>query len=323
MRYGLDLDGSGAGGRFEAHERPGRADLGDGAGPKGRGDPGEEGQLVLPANHPAEVDPPHLGAAARVAQRLERDPHLHGPAVFEPGRPGVPDRGPVAVGWVLIGDEAVEEPADRVHVEEEGVPAVVEGVEDDREILVVEDAEVVPPHLGRHHAVGLAVPVPAGDVHRLVVIEDPDVGRLGGRFALERERLDEAADPGHPVVDGVVETAVEIERFGEAGGPHGRSPGLVAPDHLGKLGGRGTAYHGGRRRRRALTVLVFGELGGLRPQGGRRQQGGSENQANHGTDQGAKPGRRNSTSGAFPQTGSTRVSALAGRDAGDQAVSAV
>ena len=104
---------------------------------------------------------------------------------------------------------------------------------------------MVAAHLGRHHPVGLAVPVAAGHVEGVVVVEDPDLRRLGGGFAFERQRLDEPAHPGHPVVDGVVEAAVEVERLREAGGAHGGAARVVAADHLGKVG-RGGAPDRGR-----------------------------------------------------------------------------
>ena len=184
---GLDLDGPGTRRRFEAHEGARRADLGHRPRPHGGGKLGQIGILVLPAHDAAEVDPPDLGTAARVAQGLEGDRHLHGPAVFEPGRPRVPDRGPVAVHVPLIHDEAVEEAADRVQVEEEGVPPVVEGVQDEAEVLVVVDAEVIAPHFGGEHPVRLGVPAAAGDVEGVIVVEDPDLRPLGSGLAFERQ----------------------------------------------------------------------------------------------------------------------------------------
>ena len=151
---------------------------------------------------------------------------------------------------------------------------------------------MVPAHLVRHHPVGLAVPAAAGDVERVVVVEDPDFRRLARRLAFEGHGLDEPAHAGHAVVDGVVETAVEIEGTLEAGGAHGGAAGLVAPDHFGEVGRRGAAHHGGGRRLRPLGVLPVSEFLGLRPTDGRNDQGrAGEDRAECGAEQEKELGR--------------------------------
>ena len=272
-----------AGRRLDADEGPGGTHLGDRPGAERRRNAGEIGDLVLPAHHPAEVDTPYLRPAAGIPQRLERDRHLHRPAVGGALRPRIPDRRPVAVHIPLVHDQPVEEAAHRVHVEEEGVPAVVEGVEDDREVLVVEDAEVVAPHLRRHHPLRLAVVTAAGDVHGVVVVEDPDLGRFRRRFPFERERLDESAHAGNAVVDGIVEAAVELEGAFEPDGAHGGAAGLVAPHGLRVIRGRRAPDDEGRgflarfvRGRLRRVVPRPGLCGGLlvHRAGGRLLRGG-------------------------------------------------
>ena len=202
VRFHLHVPGAGR--RFQAHQGGVGTDLGDRPDPEGGRELGEVGDFVLPADDPAEVDAPDLGAGSGVAEGLEREPQFGRPAALEARGPGIPDRGPVAVEVPLVGDEAVEEPAHRIQVEDEGVPPVVEGVEGDGEVLVEPDAPVVAPEFGGHDPVRPGVPAASGDVDRLVVEEDPDLGLFGGRRPFERLGLDEVADSGNLVVDRLV-----------------------------------------------------------------------------------------------------------------------
>ena len=144
---GLQLDDAGALGRLQPGERPGRGHLEDAAkGGQCAGDVGQVRPLVLPAHHAAQVHAPRLIAARVVAQRLERDGHLDGPAALEVCGLHAPDGVPVGVGWPLVGHLAVGEPADGIGVEEVAVPPIVEGVEQHEERVVLPELAGVATH---------------------------------------------------------------------------------------------------------------------------------------------------------------------------------
>jgi hypothetical protein len=86
----------------------------------------------------------------------------------------------------------------------------MERVEGHSEVLVVEQIEVVAPHLVHHHAVGVRVEAPRGDVDIPVVEEDPRVGSFRRRLAFARLLLDETRDRGDARVDRFVELAVHL-----------------------------------------------------------------------------------------------------------------
>ena len=216
----LQLDGAAADRRFQAGERARGRHLQDAA--EGRECARHVGQvrpLVLPAHDPPQVDSPGLLAARAVAQRLEGNRHFDRPAAVEFRRPDRPHRVPVDVGRALVGDLAVGEAADGVGVEDVAVAAVVEGVEQHREGVVLAQLVGVAPHLVGDAALRLALVAAGRHVDLIVVEEDPGVGLLGGRRELERLLLDEAADRRGLGVDGVVEPPVEPR--GDPG-PHRR-----------------------------------------------------------------------------------------------------
>ena len=113
-----------------------------------------------------------------IAQRLERDRDLSGPALIEALAARLPDRVPVAVHLALVRDQAVEQPAQGVRVEEEGVAPVVERVQHHSEVLVLPEVDVVAAHLVGDHPLGLAVPHAPRHVDVLLVEEDPRLRQL-------------------------------------------------------------------------------------------------------------------------------------------------
>ena len=169
------------------------------------------GPLVLAADRAAQLDAPHLIGARRVAQRLERNRHLDRPAAVEAAglRRPTPDSSRCSAR--LRRRPSSRRAAERVGVEHEPAAAIVEGVEDDAEVIVLPQlvgvaAQLVgDPLLGRRR-----VPAPRGDVDVVVVEHHPDVGLLGRRLAVARRDLQQAAEAGELLVDLFVEAAVEL-----------------------------------------------------------------------------------------------------------------
>ena len=137
----------------------------------------------------------------RIAQGAERDGELRRPPLFRPPGRDLPDAPPVrVVGGALVGDQAVVLRPVRVGGEDEGVAAVLEGVEDEDHGVVAGQAgptvealddEGVALEDAGDDPVGLAVEGPHPDVEGLVVVEDGHLGGLGGGLPLPRLPLAE------------------------------------------------------------------------------------------------------------------------------------
>ena len=125
-----------------------------------------------------------------------------------------------------------------IGAEVEATAAVVVGVEDDLDVVVLLEVGV-PPHLVGHEAAGFAVEAAHGEVQVAVVEEDPDLGPLGGRGSFDRLALEEAVRDRGLAPDRIVEAAVDARGARPCGRP-GR-PGVPRP---GK--GRRAAREGGR-----------------------------------------------------------------------------
>ena len=167
-------------------------------------------------------------------------------------------RVPVAVDVALVGNLAVADAADGIHQELVTVPAVVERVDDDAQVVVLPDVAAIPPHVVGDDAVRLTVVAAGGDIEVVAVGEEPDLRPLGRRFTLARLLLDEGVDRGRGLVDRVVERTVDAQRHGD--GCRADRDAAVGVAHV----------HGGRRAGR------FGGCGNLRlgRRGSQRQQGG-------------------------------------------------
>ena len=192
----------------------------------------QEGQLVAPADHAAEVYAPLL-AAFLEPHRPERDHHLHRPALVEVGGLDLPQAVPVVAG-LLVGDLPVEHATLGIGREAESVATVIERVEHDRDVVVVVQVAGVTPHVAGDPTVGMGLPQARADVDVLVIEEHPDVGLVAGRATLGRFLLQEAARGGNRLVERLVEPAVEGERRGQARGAQHRMSLRVARDHLGR-----------------------------------------------------------------------------------------
>ena len=184
---------------------------------------------------------PHRWTGPRpVAQRPERNRHLHRPAALEPAGADVPHRVPVAVGIALVRDPEVADRPQRVGcVEGDPVAPVVEGVERDPERVVLAKLGGVAPHLVRHPLAGRRrVPDPPPDVDVRLVEQDstPRSSRSPGAF--HRHLLNEVGDRGHRAVHRLVEPAVEAEAGGEADRAD-RRPALRIPRDHRRRAGRG------------------------------------------------------------------------------------
>ena len=223
--------------------------------------------LVARSDVPAHLDAPQLRGAGPEAEGLEGDRHLDGPAAVEAAGAHVPDRIPVGVRVPLVGDLPIAEPADGVDPEGEAVPAVVEGVEHDDEPVVVDELERVALHLvGDPRRLGDRLVNAGRRVDRLVVEEDPGVGRLRGRGPFVGRLLNEAPERLDAGVDRLVEHAVQPQGRIEADGAHRRPAGGVAGD-----GGR--RDRGGRTVDRRRRLLRRGPGRPRREQDARRQRG--------------------------------------------------
>ena len=117
-------------------------------------DPGHA--LVLPRDDAKEVQPPRV--VVRIErERLERNGHLGHPAALVLRRLGVVDSVPIelALRGVLV--QPVDAHAVRADDEDIAGAAVVEGVEDDREVIVAREELSLPQDV-RADAVRIAVP---------------------------------------------------------------------------------------------------------------------------------------------------------------------
>ena len=200
----------------------------------------QERPLVGRGDVALEIDAPGLRRTCPVAQRLEGNGHLQGPALLETAGPDVPHSVPVEVGGPLVRNGGVEQRAQRVGDEVEAVAAVVVGVEHHREGLVAEHAVAVALHLVGDDAVRIGAPAARGDVQGVPIEQHPDLGLVPGRRAFVRLLLNEVGHRRHGVVDAFVELPVELQRTIETNRPHGGAALGVARDHLRRKRRRGT-----------------------------------------------------------------------------------
>ena len=180
-----------------------------------------------------------MGRFRAVAEGLEGYLHLDRPAPGEAAGAHVPHRVPVTVGIALVRELLVGAGPEGIRVEVEAVAAVVEGVEEGGERVVLAELAGVAAHLvGDPLTLGGRVPDPGGDVDVDLVEEDPRLGPLGGGGADVGHLLDEPGDRGDGLVDPLVEHPVEADALGQPDRPDRGAPFLVARHHLGRDRGR-------------------------------------------------------------------------------------
>ncbi len=193
--------------------------------------------------------------ARRVADRLERDVGLDGPAALEPPGRHAPHRVPVGVELPLVG---------ALPVGARRRAALVSNwmaLRRSRKVSKREPTESPCRMLLLSRRISLTTMRSGWLSHALerhvdvvVVVEQPDLGLLGGRLSGARLHLDEVRDRANIFVDRLVEAAVDSHRGGHAHGTDGRPP-LFVVDH--GLGQR-------RRRRTVAGIRGWGGLHGLR-----------------------------------------------------------
>ena len=206
-------------------------------------------ELVQPGLEPRHLQAPRLDGVAREAELGERDAEFGRPAQGVDAGRHVPDGVPGRVEIGAVGSVPVGLHAGRVRGEGHAAEVVVEGVEDDLD--VVEPLGIrVPAHQARAHAGGaLGVEHAGADVERVAVEEEADLGALRGGLALARLGLREVPQRLDRLPGDVVEAAVEHDR---ARAPHrAHGPGRRDADGpAGVLGQRAgwCGQRGGERR---------------------------------------------------------------------------
>ena len=177
----------------------------------------EEDLLVPAAYGAADVDAPDRLVAVGVAQLVEGNGDLGAPAEAVDAGAAAPDAVPgLVAGAALVGEQLVLARPEGIGAEVEAPAAVVVGVEDDLDVVVLLEVGV-PPHLVGHEAAGFAVEAAKGEVQVVVVEEDPDLGPLRGRGSFDRLALKEAVHDRGLAPDRIVEAAVDARGLGRAG----------------------------------------------------------------------------------------------------------
>ncbi len=131
---------------------------------EGLGWRGDEDLLVFAADGAADVDAPNPLFRVRVAQLVERDGHFGAPAQAVDGGAALPDPVPGQVaGSALVGEQQVLARSQGIDAEEKSAAAVVEGIEDYLDVVVLLKVGVAP-HVVGHQAEGLAVEAAQAEV---------------------------------------------------------------------------------------------------------------------------------------------------------------
>ena len=178
-------------------------------------------------------------------QRLERNLVLGRPAALELGRGCIPDAVPIAVVLGDVAIQAVEPHAVRVQAEEIAAAARVERVERHEQRVFLSDRRALAhdvrgePARRREH--------PRGDVQRVVVVEQVDLGALRRLGVLDGIDLMKIVDARRIRPRGVVEHAVDRRPRGRARDLHG----LLARDRAARRPRLGLWPRFATRRRRS------------------------------------------------------------------------
>ena len=212
-----------------------------------------EGLLVLAPDVAHDVEAPALGVGVGKAKGDQGNGDLGHPAVGADPSRHVPHSVPVPVdvgrghsdarALAFVEDLLVQLRAQRVGREHVRRARVLEGVQHDLDVVFLQDALRVPPHLGGGE--GVAGPVVGGhaQVEGLGVVEDPHLGALARGRSLVGLLLHERRRQPGGAPCGLVQHAVQARRLGG-----GRRVHLVqAPVRLGAGGGRPRKESGGQR----------------------------------------------------------------------------
>ena len=136
----LDVEDVALVGQLQTHQHGGVGHPEDAPASHRDGHRREVDALVVPAHDAAKLDSPDRRRSRPVAERLERDLHLDGPAALEASRAHVPYRVPVAVRIAFVGDGEVAERTERIGIEGDAVAPIVERVEGHPERVVLAGA---------------------------------------------------------------------------------------------------------------------------------------------------------------------------------------
>ena len=180
-----------------------------------------------------------------IAERLERDGHLDGPSAVKLAGLERPDGVPIDVGRPLVGDLAVTHTADDVCREQVAVAAIVKGVEEHRERVVLPKLVRVAAHLVGDTPLGTRFPAARRYVDHVIVEEDPRLGLLGRGRRLVGLLLHERSDGFGRGVDRFIEPAVKTNRAA-----HGADRRRVRSRANGNGWLSGSVRHGWRGRTR-------------------------------------------------------------------------
>ena len=125
---------------------------------------------------------------------------------------GVPDAVPLPVVEAGAAESVTAHQARRVHLEEITRLLVVEGVDGPHEAIVGRE-ELVAAALVTKPLVGLGIKAGHAHEQRLVVVDDPDLGLLGGRPPVLGVLLHEAGGGRRALPRPFIEAAVERDGF--------------------------------------------------------------------------------------------------------------
>ncbi len=140
----------------------------------------------------AREDDSPIGTERTITNALERDADQGHPAVRGDVRLGIPDLVIAVIGIGVLAPFGVGLDAGRIHFEENALAAVLKGVEEHRDIVVLQNvlpAREVAAYVGRP-----VIPTDENNVKRAARVAKPHLRVFGGRFAIARRVLDESAD---------------------------------------------------------------------------------------------------------------------------------
>ena len=174
------------------------------------------GALARALDVAKEVDAPCLRRRS-VTQRAERNPELGHPARGHDGGAHIPAAVPAVFFLALIAHLRVVLHAGGVGPEDESILLVAERIEDHQERVRLVQLGVAP-GVRRDNQRRIAVVQHDAHVNRLVVIEDADLGVLGGRLSFEGFGLDETREWRGVLPHALVEGTVDRWRFRDPAG---------------------------------------------------------------------------------------------------------
>ena len=136
----------------------------------------------------------------------------------------------------LVRDLPVPASTDRVDRELETIAAIVERVDEERDVIVLEDVVVVATHLVGHEGVRPALPASERHVDGVFVEEEPAFSFLRRHLTFDRLHLKEVGERGRRRVDRFIELSIELDRSGQSYGSQRGAAVGIARDDVGRHG---------------------------------------------------------------------------------------